>query len=333
MKNLARRLSIFLLALLLGTAVQAGPHRWNITDLGALGSRGSIALTMNDRGDIGGYSAWFNDPGLFYFHAFVWQNGTMVDIGQQLGDPPGFTFSQVSAINNRGTMVVVSSHEGVMLYRDGLWSRIGFLGGVADINKYDHFVGTHAVQFPNSQGYVYRDGTLQDIPTLGGSNSSANAISDKGVIVGSSLLAGDSATRGYIFKDNQLTMLGTLGGASSSANDINMHGVVVGNAQDASGAWRAYVQDARGMRAIPGMPADSNAVAINDRGTVLGTTPQNSFVFEDGDVTLLESIPAVKAAGWVRLFAMAINNHGWITGWGWKQGGNINGHAFVLKPK
>ncbi|HUP30513.1 MAG TPA: hypothetical protein VM122_10105, partial [Usitatibacter sp.] len=118
---------------------------YSIVDLGALGPRGSIALTINNRGDIGGYSAAV-PPGAadWYHHAFLWQNGTMLDLGAQIGSPAGYSFSQVSAINDRGT-AVVNGYLGVMTWRDGRWSTLGFFGAVSDINSKDVIVGSYSV--------------------------------------------------------------------------------------------------------------------------------------------------------------------------------------------
>jgi hypothetical protein len=56
------------------------------------------------------------------------------------------------------------------------------------------------------------------------------------------------------------------------------------------------------------------------------------LLYENGQLTTLDTIPAVRAAGWTRLFPSAINDRGWITGHGYKAGGPIEGSAFVLIP-
>ena len=95
----------------------------------------------------------------------------------------------------------------------------------------------------------------------------------------------ESATHGFVYKNGAMRDLGTLGGAESFVRDINNHGVIVGTAQEADGRYVAVAWDADG-RARRLMDARSNAIAINDRG--------------------------------------------WITGYGYKAGGPAEGSAFVL---
>ena len=312
---------------------------WTIVSLGSLGPRGSIALTLNNRGDVGGYSAAV-PPGAtdWYHHAFLWQNGNLLDLGAQLGSPAGYTFTQVSAINDRGT-AVVTGYPGVFTWRDGSWTDLHIVqGGANDINNKDVVVGSYRVGF-GGHAYQYRDGVLLDLGTLGGTFSVANAINDKGVTVGLSWIANDAGTRGFIYDNGPMTPIGTFGGASSTAVDINSHGTIIGNAQDAAGVWQPYILDKAGMRMLPNVPAGSTLHAINDRGVIIGTyTNANnqgttSFVWEDGVMTPLETIREVQAAGWRSLFVMDINDRGWITGWGWKVGGSPDGEAFLLIPK
>src|SRR5512132_1210084 len=115
----------------------------------------------------------------------------MTDLGAQLGTPPGYTFSQVSTMNDRGTLVV-NGYLGVMTWRDGQWTSLGFSGAANDINNKDAIVGSYSFGL-GGHAYLYSDGTFRDLGTLGGSYSSANAINDKGQVAGTSYIAGDGA--------------------------------------------------------------------------------------------------------------------------------------------
>ena len=87
-----------LLASPIDAIAKAPAKSWTITTLGSLGPRGGIALTINNRGDVGGYSAAI-PPGTRYdyFHAVIWQNGGMLDLGATLTS----RFNPKPGYNNR----------------------------------------------------------------------------------------------------------------------------------------------------------------------------------------------------------------------------------------
>lgn len=65
--------------------------------------------------------------------------------------------------------------------------------------------------------------------------------------------------------------LGTLGGAHTHANDVNDKGQVVGMSQTADGTFHAFLWQGGVMTDLtPGLPEDSAAHAINDRGEIAG---------------------------------------------------------------
>jgi len=65
------------LALAVATAGHAMAAEFVISDLGTLGGTFSIATGVNDLGQVVGYSATADGA----THAFLWQSGTMTDLG------------------------------------------------------------------------------------------------------------------------------------------------------------------------------------------------------------------------------------------------------------
>ena len=154
------------------------------------------------------------------------------------------------------------------------------------------------------------------------------------VVAGTSRMPDGITLHAFKWRNGEMTDLGALAGTSSMASDINSRGVVVGDSFEADGRAVAFIHDGAGpMRRLLDIDVSNHAVAINDRGAVVGVTDATSFLFEDGVLTLLESIPEVMAAGWTRLYVTDINDRGWITGWGWKPDGPMDGLGFVLIPR
>lgn len=79
-------------------------------NLGNLGGVASLARDINDRGQVTGYSS-LRKPGVF--HAFLWQDGRMVDIDGR----KGVGQSEGKGINKHGHVVGTSDHLGAFVYR------------------------------------------------------------------------------------------------------------------------------------------------------------------------------------------------------------------------
>ena len=316
---------------LLATVVQAAPQaRWSIVAIPPLHPQGSaLALDINNRGQVVG-STTVMDGGFAAVHAFVWDNGTMIDLGRT---PTQSSMSDAISINDRGTVLAGDGLGATFTWNDGTWSQYRGPGWPETVNKFDALAGSYTSSTGWSHGFVYRDGVFTDIGTLGGPYSDVQAMNDKGAVVGKSM-ASNFEYHPYVYAGGTMKDLGTFGGRFGTATGINSHGVVVGTAYDSASQTHAFIYDGAAIRRLVPNGAGSQAVGINDRGTIIGTfnSIDTAFVYDGGVLTMLRDIPEVQAGGWSWLVPTAINDRGWITGYG-RKGPSFQSISFVLMPK
>ena len=309
---------------------------WTFTELGTLGGNVSWATGINNAGDVIGWSGVLKgdytdqDP---EFHAFVYANGTMRDLGRA-GDS-----SSAWSINDRGQVAGISFADGVWLHAGAKsLANLGFRGTPYDINGLGMMAGTYDAG-GEFRAFTYRNGILSELGTLGGNWSQAEAINDRGTVVGSSMNAAGQV-RGFIHARGRMRALDTFGGPNSQAYDVNDRGVVVGSAGNATNGVQAFIHDGVMRPLFPAThPQEiSEALAINNRSQVVGTLHDAGFLWDSGRLTMLRSLlTAEQRARWGVLTPTGINDRGWIVGVASTDG--VNGipggyrRAFLLKPR
>jgi probable HAF family extracellular repeat protein len=298
---------------------------WTLVDIGSLSAvPGTQAFGLDNAGDVVGSSAV---PGAFgcCLHPFLWRNGTMTDIS-----PPGTREGQAVAVNASGTVALQMDGAQIFLSRDGSATRLPFAGVVRDIDNAGAVVGGAQVGF-FTHAFIYRDGVLQDLGTFGGTHSEAFAVNNGGVVVGSARMPDNAHDYAFVFKDGAMRNVDTVRGFGSHAFDVNDGGTVVGAFTDDSLRTFAFVWDeAGGFRKLLDMEA-TIALSINNRGDVVGTIgTAGSFLLSDGVLMRLETLPAVRAAGFTQVMPQEINERGWIAGWA---SGPAGTRAILLMPK
>ena len=249
-------------------------------DLGTLDPSGgdARAIDVNNRGQVVGQS----DAAGGAIRAFLWENGTMRDLGALTG---GSGFSTASAINEQGLAAGASSIfdgtlRAVLFDGQGGVRNLGTPGPefnetqAEDLNEQGQVVGrADRPGHMGTRGFVWSDGTMVALGTLGGDFSEAKAINDLGQIAGTAADA-DGARHAFLFEAGVMRDLGVFG----TAFDVNNAGQVVGqgapSADAESGAF--LVEGNQVIDLESAIPADSGwdldvAFGINDRGQIVGT--------------------------------------------------------------
>ena len=221
-----------------------------VINLGTLpGGAESFAQEIDDQGQVAGFSSnGIPDPYSFFgwgteTRGFVWRDGVMRDLSTLGGPDTG-----VADQNNRGQIVGQS-------YTNDTPN--------ADSGNY-----------PTQAPYLWQNGHMRDLGTLGGDYGQANWVNDNGEVVGFSYLAGDNRSHPFLWNGRRMTDLGTLGGDNGYADSVSDSGAVIGNAQTADGSWRGFLwQHGKivELPAVDGTP-QSGANSVNDEGQVVGNT-------------------------------------------------------------
>jgi probable HAF family extracellular repeat protein len=230
--------------------------------LGTLGGSCSIAQGINSRGQVVGAACLTGDTA---FHAFLWQHGVMTDLGSLQGGPFSITYTNP---NERGEVSGASNTQ------------------TPDPNGEDFcFSSTNLICL----GFLWRDGVIEALPTLGGNNSYAYQLNDRDQVVGvaenttqdPTCTAFNLEAKPVIWHNGGIRELPTISGDPDGfAYGINDHGQIVGT----SGTCNALVSVSSlhavlwpngpngGVKDLGNLGGMGNNIAfyISSRGQVVG---------------------------------------------------------------
>jgi probable HAF family extracellular repeat protein len=138
--------------------------RYRVIDLGTLGGTISDALGVSNRGWVAG---WSYLPGDANLHALLWRKGVKTDLGT-LGGPN--SQEQWPVKDNRGLIVGSAETSAMDPFAEDF---CGF-----DANSGVPPTGLVCV------GFLWQDGVMTALPTLGGNNAQADAVNNLGEVAG-----------------------------------------------------------------------------------------------------------------------------------------------------
>jgi probable HAF family extracellular repeat protein len=216
------------------------------TDLGTLGGLNSAAENkgLNQWGHVAGVAETASvDPtspsGAPSFHAFLWRNGKMLDLGTLGGGPDSVAFA---------------------------------------VNDLDQVVGADVAAnlLQASVAWWWQGGRKTALGTLGGSSTLPFAVNDRGQVVGAARLVGDAVEHAFLWQRGHMTDLGAPAGRTDSeALDINERGQVVAMSCESDGCVPYLWQNGAFTDLNTVLSASSgwqlfDATGINERGQIVG---------------------------------------------------------------
>lgn len=337
-----------------------------LKDLGSI-QDGSIPAAVNEQRAVALDSQnGQTDPftGVFELRAVLWENGNLADLGTFGGDYgytndmnghdqlTGFATNGVSdpyPIGNFCNNFPLGEQLHAFVSRGAKPKDIGTLGGPDSCGEHVNQAGDVAGQsytnnypnsstgFPTQDPFLYRNGKMIDLKSLGGVVGEAAAIDDSGEVAGTSDLAGDVNAHAFLWQRGTLLDLGTLGGSNSAADWMNEAGHVVGDADlPGSKTHDAFLYRHGVMNDLGTQDGDpcSHGIAVNSKDQVVGGSTDcsnflHAFLWQKGSMIDLNSF-VPPSSNVVLTEGIAINDAGEIAVQGVLPDGTS--HAVLLIP-
>ena len=286
----------------------------SVTKKGVIGGAQTAASDPFDPNCLGPAIYDMIQTGCYVTHAFLWNNGIPTDLGAFPGHH-GNNSSLANAINNEGVIAGMAENGHVdpdtgypetraVVWDKGKIRNLGTLGGTQsnamDVNDLGQVVGGALNRTDDSlsagfvlgfgfmwpgttqvRAFVWQNGVMRDLGTLGGPDAFAISINQFGQIAGQSYTnskpndtTGIPTVDPFLWSNGKMIDLGTLGGTVGYSIWLNDWGQVVGNSDLAGDVYsHGFLWD-RGVLRDLRPPANGGNYSwtywINELGEVVG---------------------------------------------------------------
>jgi probable HAF family extracellular repeat protein len=256
-------------------------QQYQVSDLPGLGGTNSRGNSINNRDWVAGYS---NLPGNQSRHATLWRDGSILDLGT-LGGPNSNVTWNVK--NERGIIVGIAQTAAPQPLGE-FWSSAAF------------YPGPNNVGYINL-GFVWEDGVMRALPTLGGDNGFATGANKRGQVVGwaENTVHDPTCVPPQVLQFRPVNwnandqihefplIPGDTSGAATAINDKNQAVGISGICDQAVGRYTAkHAVLWNNGRVIDlgnlGAPWWNTPTAINQKGDIVGFAGDPAF--PDGDI-------------------------------------------------
>lgn len=260
--------------------------------LGSLGGPLSVALGINNRGDVAGWSLNADNvqrPALY-------SGGAWRDLAAPFGS---FARGVANAVNDAGQ--ATGQISGQTFIYDGTLSRELRVGNTSEgLGINDRGVVVGGAVMPGDvvrRPFMYDNGTATLLPSLGGTFGQAHAVNNAGQVVGYSYTA-QGELLPFLYSGGKMTALASEG--FGEAFDVNERGWVVGMYNFDAFLWRDGVRHDLNALVAPdqaGRWTLLSAQGINESGQVVG------YGLFHGYLRGYVATPVPEPGSWALMFA------------------------------
>ena len=359
-------------------AKPAQHHHYHFTDLGTFGGPSSYfnfttrplnapgrATGASDTSDLDPFAPNCLSPDCYVWHPFQWKDGVLTDLD---------TLTEVNSggpndINANGVVTGISENGRIdpstgfpefdaVVWKNGQIINLGTFGGAfsygAAINDRGQVAGFALNAIPDSfdlgdfcqnfpmpqqmRAFIWQNGVIQNLGTLGGTDSCALYINKRGEATGNSFTnsiintsTGLPTIHPFLWAGNEMVDLDSLGGTIATVSAINNRGQVGGNSSlvgDPKSQFGCIPSSVGNLKCHPflwshGALTDLGTLggdngelnAINDAGSAVGkadlpgSLKHDAFLWKNGEMTDLGTQDGDPCSN-----ALSLNSKGQIVG-------------------